>query len=176
MTKIVVRVFIIMLFVFSKGLMAQTNSEFEQAHTQLLDDYVAFIDSAEKKQPVGSYFQVHKHKHLSVVEFKDQNMVYRISKKIKINRNGVRYEKIDWVIHYPHKIWHHKLYEIKQIGHNYRFIEQINYEFGRRLKATKIVTSVDDNYLRVKILKPNDKKAIYLYVKPNSSLPVVHQD
>jgi hypothetical protein len=176
MTKIVVSVFIIMLFVFSKKLVAQNTSAFEQVHTQLLNDYVAFIDTIEKKQPFGSYFQIHKHKHISVVEFRDEKLVYRISKKIKIYKNGVRYEKVDWTIRYPHKIWHHKLYEIKQLGDNYRFIEQINYEFGKKLKESKITTSIDDNYLRVKILSPNDKKATFLYVKPASSLPVTHQN
>jgi hypothetical protein len=176
MTKIVVRVFIIMLFVFSKGLVAQTISAFEQVHNQLLNDYIVFIDSTEKKQPFGSYFQIHKRKHISVVEFRDEKLVYRISKKVKVYKNGVRYEKVDWSIRYPHKIWHHKLYEIKQMGHNYRFIEQINYDFGKKLKETKITTSIDDNYLRVKILSPDDKKATYLYVKPASSLPLIHQD
>ena len=176
MTKIVVRVFIIILFVFSKALVAQTNSAFEQVHNQLLNEYVAFIDTVEKKQPFGSYFQIHKHKHISVVEFKDDKLVYRISKKVKVYKNGMRYEKVDWTIRYPHKIWHHKLYEIKQMGDSYRFIEQINYEFGKKLKETKIATSIDDNYLRVRVLSPTDKKATYLYVKPASSLPVIHQN
>ncbi len=176
MTKIVVRVFIIMLFVFSKGLLAQTNSAFEQVHNQLLNDYVAFIDSVEKKQPFGSYFQIHKHKHISVVEFKDDKLVYRIFKKVRVYRNGVRYEKVDWTIRYPHKRWFHKIYEIKQVGHDYRFIEQINYDFGKKLKETKITTSIDDNYLRIKVLSPADKKATYLYVKPASSLPLTHQN
>ena len=176
MTKIVVRVFIIILFVFSKGLVAQTNSAFEQVQNKLLNDYIVFIDSTEKKQPFGSYFQIHKRKHISIVEFRDEKLVYRISKKVKVYKNGARYEKVDWTVHYPHKIWHHKIYEIKQMGHNYRFIEQIDYEFGRKLKPTKITTCIDDNYLRVKILSPNDKKATYLYVKPASSLPLIHQD
>jgi hypothetical protein len=176
MTKIVVRVFIIMLFVFSKGLVAQNSSAFEQAHTRLLNEYVLFIDSVEKKQPFGSYFQIHKRKHISMVEFRDEKLVYRITKRVKVYRNGARFEKVEWTVHYPHKIWHHKLYEIKQMGHNYRFIEQIDYEFGKKLKVAKISTSVDDNYLRIKVLSPNDKKATYLYVKPSSSLPLIHQD
>ena len=176
MTKIVVSVFIIMLFVFSKGLVAQTNSAFEQTHNQLLSDYIAFIDSVEKKQPFGSYFQIHKRKHISMVEFRDEKLVYRITKKVKVFKNGVRYEKVDWIVHYPHNRWHHKIYEIKQVGHNYRFIEQINYDFGKKLTPTKITTSIDDNYLRVKVLSPADKKATYLFVKPASSLPLIHQD
>ena len=176
MTKIVVRVFIIMLFVFSKGLVAQTNSAFEQVHNQLLNDYMVFIDSIEKKQPFSHYFEIHKRKHISMVEFRDEKLVYKITKKVKIYKNGVRYEKVDWTLHYPHKIWHRKIYEIKQMGHNYRFIEQIDYEFGRKLKPTKITTSVDDNYLSVKVLSPKDKKGYYLFVKPASSLPLIHQD
>ncbi len=176
MTKIVVRVFIIMLFVFSKPVVAQTVSMFEQAHTQLLTEYVSFIDSAEKKQPFGSYFQIHKHKHISFVEFKDDKLVYRISKRVKVYKSGVRYEKIDWMIRYPHKRWYHKLYEIKQVGQDYRFIEQINYDFGKKLIPSKITTSIDDNYIRIKILTPEDKKATYLYVKPASSLPLTHQN
>lgn len=176
MTKIVVRVFIIMLFVFGKALVAQTGSAFEQVQSKLLNEYVLFIDSVEKKQPFGSYFQIHKHKHISVVEFRDDKLVYRISKKVKVYKNGARYEKVDWTIRYPHKHWYHKIYEIKQMGHNYRFVEQIDYEFGKKLKVAKITTSIDDNYLRVKILSPQDKKATYLYIKPSSSLPLIHQD
>ncbi|MEO8759433.1 MAG: hypothetical protein ABI388_00710 [Bacteroidia bacterium] len=176
MTKIVTKVFIIMLFVFSKPLVAQTVSTFEQEHAKLLSDYVAFIDSTEKKQPFGSYFQIHKHKHISFVEFKDDKLVYRIAKKVKVYKSGVRYEKIDWSIRYPNKRWYHKIYEIKQVGANYRFIEQINYEFGKKLIPTKITTSIDDNYLRIKIVSPDDKRATYLYVKPGSSLPLTHQN
>jgi hypothetical protein len=176
MTKIVVRVFIIMLFVFSKQVVAQTASMFEQEHNQLLREYLAFIDTTEKKQPFGSYFQIHRHKHVSFVEFKDDKLVYRITKKVKVYKSGVRYEKIDWMIRYPHKRWYHKLYEIKQVGHDYRFIEQINYDFKKKLTPIKITTSIDDNYLRIKVLSPADKKATYLFVKPASSLPLMHQD
>lgn len=176
MIKIVVRVFISMLFVFCKSITAQTVSMFQQAHHQLLDEYVLFIDSVEKKQTMESYFQIHKHKHLSIVEFRDDKLVYRISKKVKVYKNGVRYEKIDWTIRYPHKMWHHKIYEIKQVGHDYRFIEQINYEVGKKLKQTKITTSFDDNYLLIKVLSPKDKKATHLYIKPASSLPLIHQE
>ena len=122
MTKIVARVIIVILFVFCKSLTAQTVSTFQQEHTKLLDDYVLFCDSVEKKQPIGSYFQIHKHRHISFIEFKDDKLVYRISKRVKVYKNGVRYEKIDWTIHYHHKMWHHKIYEIKQVGHDYRFI------------------------------------------------------
>lgn len=176
MTKIVVRVFIILLFMFGKIAIAQTASAFDQAQTQLLNDYITFIDSVEKKQPFGSYFQIHRHKHISMVEFKDDKFIYKITKKVKVYRNGARFEKVDWTIRYPHKMWHHKLYEIKQVGHNYRFIEQIAYDFGKKIKPTKITTSIDDNYLRVKIMSPADKKATYLFVKPASSLPLIHQD
>jgi hypothetical protein len=155
---------------------AQTESAFDQAHHRLLDDYVLFIDSVEKKQAVVSYFEIYKRKHISKVEFRDGNLVYQIYKKVKIYKNGTRYEKIDWTIHYPHKIWHHKIYEIKQVGGDYRFIEQINYTFGKRLKETKMTTSIDDNYLRVKVLSPKNKRETYLYVKPASSLPLTHQD
>jgi hypothetical protein len=155
---------------------AQTVSAFERGHTQLLNDYIAFIDTVEKKQPFGSYFQIHKHKHISIVEFKDDKLVYRISKKIKVNKNGGRYEKIDWMIRYPNKHWYHRIYEVKQVGQDYRFIEQINYEFGKKLKQTKITTSIDDNYLYIKVLSPEDKKATHLYIKPNSSLPLTHQN
>jgi hypothetical protein len=172
MTKIVARVFISVLFIFSKTLVAQTASMFEQAHHQLLNDYVAFIDSVEKKQPVGSYFEIHKRKHVSFVEFSDANFVYKIEKKVKIYKNGTRYEKIDWTIHHHHRLWPHKIYEIKQVGHDYRFIEQKNYEFGKKLKTTKITTSIDDNYLRVWV----HKQGTHLYVKPSSSLPLTHQD
>ena len=176
MTKIVVSVFIIMLFVFSKGLVAQTVSKFEQEHNQLLNDYLSFIDSTEKKQPFGSYFQIHKRKHVTFIEFKDDKLIYRISKKVKVYKSGVHYEKIDWMIRYPNKRWYHKLYEIKQVGNDYRFIEQINYDFGKKLTPVRITTSISDNYLRIKILSPEDKKATYLYVKPESSLPLVHQN
>ena len=176
MTKIVVRVFIIVLFVFSKALVAQTGSLFEQAHNQLLNEYVLFIDSVEKKQPIGSYFQIHKRKHVSFVEFRDEKLVYRIAKTVKIYKNGVRYEKIDWTVRYPHKIWHHKIYEIKQVGHDYRFIEQVNYSLDKKIKATKMTTSIDDNYVRVRILSPNDHQGTHLYIKPSSSLPLTHQD
>lgn len=166
MSKIVLRLFIVMLFVFSKSITAQNISMFEQEHTQLLSDYVMFIDSIEKKQPFGSYFQIHKRKHISFVEFKGDKLIYRISKKVNVYKNGARYEKIDWMIRYPNKHWFHKIYEIKQVGHDYRFIEQTTYEFGKKLKPTKIVTSIDDNYVRVKILRPANKKVAYLYVKP----------
>lgn len=176
MTKIGKRVIIIIGILFCKSISAQTTSSFQQMHTQLLDDYLLFVDSVEKKQSIGSYFQIHKHKHISFVEFKDDKLVYRISKKVKVYKNGARYEKIDWTIHYHHKIWHHKIYEIKQVGHDYRFIEQINYDFGKKLKRTQTVSSFDDNYLLIKILSPKDKKATHLYVKPMSSLPLIHQD
>ena len=176
MTKIVVRVFIIMLFVFSKVLVAQTNSAFEQVHNQLLNEYVAFIDSVERKQPISHRFEIFKNKHISRVDFMDNNLVYRITKKVKIYKDGVRYEKIDWTIRYPHKTWHHKIYEIKQVGSDYRFLEQTNYEFGKKLKQTKITTSFDDNYLLIKVLSPKDKIGTYFYVKPSSSLPRIHQN
>lgn len=176
MTKIVAKVFIVMLFVFCKSLTAQNVSKFQQVHTQLLDEYVFFIDSVEKKQPMRHGFEIFKHKHISIIEFMDDRLVYRIRKKVKVYKNGVRYEKIDWTIRYPHKMWHHKIYEIKQVGHDYRFIEQINYEFGKKLKETKITTSFDDNYLLIKVLSPKDKKGTYFYIKPASSLPLIHQD
>ena len=176
MTKIVVKVFIIMFFVFSNTLVAQTISAFDIEHQQLLNEYVAFIDSVEKKQPIRHRFEIFKNKHLSKVEFMDNKLVYRITKKVKIYKGGTRYEKIDWTIRYPHKTWYHKIYEIKQVGSNYRFIEQINYEFGKKLKPTKITTSFDDNYLLINVLEPKDKKSKYFYTKPNSSLPLIHQN
>ena len=176
MTKIVARVFIIVLFVFSKALVAQTSLMFEEAHHQLLNDYIVFIDSVEKKQPITSTFDIYRRKHISIVEFKDGKLIYKISKKVRIYKNGTRYEKIEWTVHYPHKCRHYMIYEIKQIGHDYRFIEQINYVFGKKIKATKIITSIDDNYLRVRVLSPDDKQGTHLYIKSNSSLPVIHQD
>ena len=176
MIRIVVRVIVVMLFVCCKSLIAQNATTFQQVHTQLLDDYVLFVDSVEKKQPFGSYFQIHKHRHVSFVEFGDDKLVYRISKRVKVYKNGARYEKIDWTIHYRHKIWHHKIYEIKQVGHDYRFIEKIDYEFDKKLKRTKTTTSFDDNYLLIKVLRPKDKKATHFFVKPMSSLPLIHQD
>lgn len=60
---------------------AQTNSIFQQEHTKLLDDYVLFIDSVEKKQPKGHYFEIFNHKHFSKVEFMDERFVYQIRKR-----------------------------------------------------------------------------------------------
>ena len=176
MIKTVVRISIILLCVFCKSLTAQTAPDFKQAQYQLLNDYVLFLDSVEKKRLVGSYFQIYKSKHTSFVEFSDDKLVYRISKKVKLYKSGMRYEKINWTIHYHHSFWHHKIYEIKQVGDSYRFIKQVNYEFGRKLRRTKITSSFDENYLSVKILRPKDKKANYFFVKPMSGLPLIHQN
>ena len=176
MTKIVARVFIVMLFVFCKSITAQTASKFQQAHTQLLDDYVLFIDSVEKKHQKIKYIDIFKHKHISEVEFTDSLLVYRIRKKVKVYKNGLRYEKIDWSIRYHHKFFHHKIYEIKQLGQDYRFIEQINYAYERKLKRTKVTSSFDDNYILIRTFHPKDKKGSRFYVKPMSSLPLIHQD
>lgn len=176
MVKIVVRVIIVMLFVFSKLLTAQTTSAFQQEHTKLLDDYVFFIDSVEKKHQKIKYIDIYKHKHISEVEFIDSLLVYRIRKKVKVYRNGLRYEKIDWSIRYHHKFFYHPIYEIKQLGHDYRFIEQIDYEYGRKLKRTKTTTSFDDNYILIRTFSPKDKRGSHFYVKPMSSLPLIHQE
>jgi hypothetical protein len=175
MTKISLRV-VTVLYVFSKSLTAQTTPDFKKVQYQLLNEYVQFLDSVERKKLEGNYFKIYKSRHTSFVEFSDDRLVYRISKRVKLYKSGMRYEKIDWTIHYYHSFWHHKIYEIKQVGESYRFIEQINYEFGRKLRRTKITTSFDDNYLSVKILRPKDKKATYFYVKPMSGLPLIHQD
>jgi hypothetical protein len=176
MTKIVARVIIVILFVFCKSLMAQNVSAFQQAHTQLLDNYVLFIDSVEKKHQRIKYIDIFKHKHISEVEFKDSLLVYRIRKKVKVYKNGLRYEKIDWTIRYHHKFLHHKIYEIKQLGHDYRFIEQIDYDYGRKLKRTKVTSSFDDNYVLIRTFSPKEKRGSHFYVKPMSSLPLIHQD
>jgi hypothetical protein len=184
MTKIVARVFIVMLFVFCKSLTAQTDSSFQQAHTKLLDDYILFIDSVEKKHLlIEHYPDIYNRKHIVEVKFCDDKFVYEICKKVKVYKSGLRYEKITWKIWYHHYSlghpfngWPKKIYEIKLIGNDYRFIEQVQFEFGKRPKRTKITTSYDDNYLSKRILRPKDQEATYFYVKPMSSIPRLHQD
>lgn len=177
MTKIVAGVIIVILFALCKPLAAQDANSFKEAHYKLLDDYVLFIDSVEKKHPHMSHpIDIFKHRHISRVEFHDDVFVYHIRKKIKVYKTGVRYEKIDWYIKYHHSFWNHKIYEIKQLGHDYRFIEQIDYEFGRKLKQARITSSFDDNYILIRTFLPREKRGSRFLVKPTSGLPGVHQD
>ena len=176
MTKIVARIIIVMLFVCCKPLIAQNATTFQEVHTQLLDDYVLFIDSVEKKHPHMKPIDIFKHRHVSKVEFHGEHFVYHIRKRVKVYKTGIRYEKIDWFIKYHHSFWKHRIYEIKQIGQNYRFIEQIDYEYGRKLKQAKITTSFDDNYILIRTLRPKEKRGSRFLVKPTSGLPGVHQD
>ena len=178
MTRMVVRVFIILFFTSVTSLFAQNKVTFDEVHHQLLDEYMQYIDSVEQKQPIDHYFEIYKRKHVSKVWLQDDRYYYRIVKKVKLYKNGTRYEKIDWAIRSHHKIWpfFRRMYEIKQVGHNYRFIEQIQYDFGKKIRKARIVSSFDDNYVLVKTLRPAEKKSIYFYLKPTSSLPLLHQD
>jgi len=186
MIKFCGKVWILLLFsIFIKLTAQDNNPTFQQVHTKLLDDYILFIDSVEKKQLlIEHYPDIYKRKHILAVKFCDDKFVYEICKKVKVYKSGLRYEKITWKIWYHHHLtlghpfnsWPKKIYEIKLIGDDYRFIEQVQFEFGKRPKRTKITTSYDDNYLSETIIRPKDKHATYFYVKPGSSVPRLHQD
>jgi hypothetical protein len=165
------------MLLLKKSALAQTPTSFQEAHKQLLADYILFIDSVEKKTTTQQEFDVRAQRHLSKITFIDDKYEYQLTKKVHVYSSGIRYEKIDWRIRKAHQLWFRKkLYEIKQVGHNYRFIEKIDYDFTAKLKPKKITSSFDDNYLLIKELHAKHKENTYFFVKPTSSVPLLHQD
>jgi len=162
------------LLILSKPVLSQIDSvtTFEQLHYKLLADYLQFTDSMEKKPIVDGYFRVRTRKHISIIDFNDGRHSYTIHKKIKIYRSGMRYEKINW---YRIKgTFHQKLYTIKTIGPDYRYIKQFNYNVRHR--RTKTIICVDDNYLKIHIHRPRNEGGTKTYLKHESSLPASHQN
>jgi len=165
---------IIILLVLSKPIIAQNDSAttFEQLHYKILADYLQFVDSLEKKPIVESYFRVRTRKHVSIIDFNDGKNFYTIHKKIKIYRSGMRYEKIKWFL--VKGSFYKKLYVIKTVGQDYRYIQQ--YSYDSKLHRTKKIICVDDNYLKVHVYRPKSGRGIKTYLKHESSLPASHQN
>lgn len=172
------KIFACFVLLCGKNIQAQSKVSFEEAHKRLLEDYILFIDSVEKKQTIQSEFDVRAHKHLSRIVFTDGKYEYQIKKNVHVYKSGTRYEKIEWSIRDFRRLWFHKkIYQIKQIGNNYRFIEKVDFDFSNHLKPVRITASYDDNYLLIRILRSKGKKeSAHLLVKPVSSIPLLHQD
>jgi hypothetical protein len=126
----------------------------------------------EKKPVVESYFRVRTRKHVSIIDFNDGKHFYTIHKKIKIYRSGMRYEKIKWFL--VKGSFYKKLYVIKTVGVDYRYIQQ--YSYDAKLHYTKKIICVDDNYLKVHVYRPKGERGIKTYLKHESSLPASHQN
>ena len=166
--------FILAFVLFWKILPAQSDSlaNFDQLHYKLLADYLQFVDTMEKKPIVESYFRIRTRKHVSIIDFNDGKHFYAIHKQIKIYRSGMRYEKIKWFLVKGN--FYHKLYIIKTVGQDYRYIKQYNY--NSKLRKTKKIICVDDNYLKVHVYRPGTERGIKTFLKHESSLPASHQN
>jgi hypothetical protein len=162
------------LLALAKPFYGQSDSvaTFDGLHVKLLNDYLQFIDSVEKKPILESYFRVRARKHVAIIDFTDGKHFYTIHKKIKVYRSGLRYEKIKWfcVKNGVYK----KLYIIKTLGLDYRYIRQ--YTYNNRMRRTKKIVSVDDNYVKVHVYRPKAARDVKTYLKRESSLPASHQN
>lgn len=167
-------ILIIALLAFSNLILAQSDSvaTFDNLHYKLLNDYLLFVDSMEKKPITESYFRVRARKHVSIIDFTDGKHAYTIHKKIKIYRSGMRYEKIKWFL--VKGSFYKKLYVIKTVGLDYRYIQQ--YTYNEKLRRIKKTICVDDNYMKVHIYRPKKERGIKTYLKHESSLPASHQN
>jgi hypothetical protein len=167
--------FLLAIFLILSGsAVAQTDSAatFDGLHYKLLNDYLQFVDTLEKKPITESYFRVRARKHVSIIDFNDGRHFYTIHKKIKIYRSGMRYEKIKWFL--VKGSFYKKLYVIKTVGQDYRYIQQ--YSYNTKLRRTKKIICVDDNYLKVHVYRPEATRGIKTYLKRESSLPASHQN
>ncbi len=167
-------IIVIIFLLLSKSFQAQSDSTatFEQLHYKLLADYLQFVDSMEKKPVVESYFRIRTRKHISIIDFNDGKHFYTIHKKIKIYRSGMRYEKIKWFL--VKGSFYRKLYVIKTLGIDYRYIKQ--YSYNEKHRKTKKIICVDDNYLKIYVYRPKGIRGIKTYLKHESSLPASHQN
>ena len=165
---------VIVLMAVAKPLVAQNDSTvtFEQLHYKLLEDYLLFVDTMEKKPITESWFGVQSRRHISTIEFYDGKHHYTLHKRIKIYKSGMRFEKIKWFR--VKGSYHQKLYVIKTLGIDYRYIKQYSYNENNRL--TKKIICLDDNYMKVHVFRPKNKRSEKNYLKHESSLPASHQN
>lgn len=168
------RLTLITLLLLAKVFSAQTDSipTFDKLHYNLLADYLVFTDTMEKKPITDSYFRVRAHTHISILDFNDGKNTYAIHKKIRVYKSGTRYEEIKWFM--IKGSFYHKLYVIKTIGQDYRYIKQ--YSYNAKWKMTKKLICIDDNYLQVHVYRPRAARSIKTYLKHESSLPGSHQN
>lgn len=168
------RLTLIAFLLLSKVFVAQNDSTatFEKLHYKLLSDYLVFVDSMEKKPIIESYFRVRAHTHLSIIDFNDGKNFYAIHKKIIVYKSGIRYEEIKWFM--LKGSFYHKLFVIKSVGPDYRYIKQ--YSYNTKWKLVKKTICIDDNYLQVHIYRPKKERQTKTYLKRESSLPASHQN
>ena len=165
---------LIAFLLLAKPFMAQKDSlvNFDNLHYKLLNDYLMFVDSMEKKTIVQTEYRISKRRHVAIIDFNDEKNSYVLHKKIKIYRGGIRYEKIKWFLMKGNS--HNKLYVIKTIGPNYRYIEQ--YSYNEKVRRKQKTICVDDNYIKVQVYRPGKDRGVKNYIKHESSLPASHQN
>ncbi|MGZ3863927.1 MAG: hypothetical protein ACXVPN_05845 [Bacteroidia bacterium] len=165
----------LIVFLSISGLLISQNDSvttFDNLHYKLLNDYLQFADSMEKKPIMQSEFRIRRRKHVAIIDFNDGRHSYVMHKKIKIYKGGARYEKIRWFIMKGNS--HNKLYVIKTIGSDYRYIEQ--YSYNSKLRKVKKIMCVDDNYIKIHTYRPSEERSVKNYLKHESSLPAAHQN
>jgi hypothetical protein len=162
----------LLLSVFTASSQNDTLPSFDKLHYTLLEDYLRFVDTMEKNPITESYFRIRPHKHVAVIDFNDGQHTYTIHKKIKIYKSGIRYEKIKWFL--VKGSFYHKLYVIKSIGYDYRYIKQ--YTLNEKLKLKRKIICLDDNYLKIHVYRPKAERGVKTYIKAESSLPASHQN
>lgn len=150
---------------------ADHTPSFDELHVKLLQGYLVFADSMERKEIDYGYFSVRRRSHVSVMEFTDGVHFYTIHKYIRMYKSGLRLERIRWYMNKGGFL--HKIYVIKTLGLDYRYIK--HFEYNEHWKKTRRTICLDDNYIQVWQIRPHTRHSKKFYLKRESSLPGSHQ-